>query len=253
MTDGSDRKRAAAASFGDHADAYRDSTVHRAGEDLDRLSGWCASAERGLDVATGAGHTAAALVDAGVGRVIAADAAPAMVATATATAPTVEGVVCDAERLPFRGCRFDAVACRIAAHHFPDPAAFVAEVARVLEPGGTFAFEDNVAPDDDALDTFINTIERRRDPTHVRSHTVDEWLTWLDRAGFTVETTDVITKTLDYEEWLANVDASPERRRQVDATFATSPAGAESAFEVTRDGEGVASFANHKLLLRATR
>lgn len=254
MTDGSDRKRAAAASFGDHADAYRDSTVHRRGDDLDRLSGWCASAERGLDVATGAGHTAAALAEAGVDRVIAADAAPAMVATATATAPTVEGVVCDAERLPFARDGFDAVTCRIAAHHFPDPAAFVAEVARVLEPGGIFAFEDNVAPDDDALDTFINTVERRRDPTHVRSHTVDEWLVWLDRAGFTVEATDVITKTLDYDEWLGNVDASPERRRRVDAAFGDPPDGAASAFEVTRDGGGgVASFANHKLLLRATR
>ena len=253
MADGSDRKRAAAGSFGDHADAYRDSTIHRAGDDLDRLSGWCASAARGLDVATGAGHTAAALVDAGVDQVIAADAAPAMVATATATAPTVEGVVCDAERLPFRDRRFDAVTCRIAAHHFPDPAAFVAAVARVLEPGGTFAFEDNVAPDDDALDAFINTVERRRDPTHVRSHTVDEWVAWLDRAGFTVEATDVITRTLDYEEWLGNVDASPGRRRRVDAAFEDPPAGAVSAFEVTRDAGQVVSFANHKLLLRATR
>ena len=253
MTDGSDRKRAAAASFGDHSDAYRDSTVHRAGDDLDRLSEWCASAERGLDIATGAGHTAAALVDAGVGQVIAADAAPAMVTTATDAAPTVEGVVCDAERLPFRDRRFDAVTCRIAAHHFPDPAGFVAAVARVLEPGGTFAFEDNVAPEDDALDAFINTVERRRDPTHVRSHTVDEWLTWLDRAGFTVEATEVITKTLDYEEWLANVDASPERRRRVDAAFEDPPDRAESAFEVAYDGGSVMSFANHKLLLRATR
>jgi SAM-dependent methyltransferase len=253
MADGSDRKRAAAASFGDHAAAYRDSAVHRAGDDLDRLSEWCASAERGLDVATGAGHTAAALVDAGVGQVIAADAAPAMVATATATAPSVEGVVCDAERLPFGSDVFDAVACRIAAHHFPDPAGFVAAVARVLEPGGTFALEDNIAPDDDALDAFINTVERRRDPTHVRSHTVDEWLAWLDRAGFTVEATEVITKPLDYEAWLANVDASPERRRRVDAAFEDPPDRAESAFEVTYDAGSVASFANHKLLLRATR
>jgi len=253
MSDDSDRKRAAAASFGDHAAAYRDSTVHRAGADLDRLAAWCASAERAVDVATGAGHTAAALVEAGVGRVVAADAAPAMVGTATATYPEVEGVVCDAERLPFDADSFDAATCRIAAHHFPDPAAFVAAVARVLEPGGTLAFEDNVAPDDDALDAFINTVERRRDPTHVRSHTVGDWVDWLEAAGFTVETTDVVTKTLDYEAWLDTVDAPTARRRRVAAAFADPPDGAESAFEITRTHGRVTSFANHKLLLEATR
>jgi len=252
-SDRSDRKRSAAASFGAHADAYRESAVHRAGDDLDRLAAWCADAERAVDVATGAGHTAGALAEAGVDRVIAADAAPEMVATAVASSPAVEGVVADAERLPFAADAFDAAACRIAAHHFPDPAAFVAEVARVVEPGGTFAFEDNVAPDDDTLDDFLNTVERRRDPTHVRSHTVADWVAWLEDAGFTVETTAVITRTLDYEGWLRNVDASPERRRRVAAAFEDPPAGAAEAFSITHDDGAVESFASHKLLAQATR
>lgn len=253
MTDGSDRKRSAASAFGAHADAYRNSAVHREGDDLDRLAGWCSEADRAVDIATGAGHTAEAILEAGVDRVVAADAAPEMVATAVASSPGVEGAVADAERLPFAANAFDAAACRIAAHHFPDPAAFVAEVARVVEPGGTFAFEDNVAPDDDRLDEFLNTVERRRDPTHVRSHTVADWLTWLDNAGFTIETTDVITKSLDYEEWLGNVDASAERRRRVAAAFADPPDGAAEAFSVTTSDDGVESFANLKLLVRATR
>ena len=253
MTDGSDRKRSAASAFGAHADAYRNSAVHREGDDLDRLAGWCSEADRAVDIATGAGHTAEAILGAGADRVVAADAAPEMVATAVASSPGVEGAVADAERLPFAANAFDAAACRIAAHHFPDPAAFVAEVARVVEPGGTFAFEDNVAPDDDRLDEFLNTVERRRDPTHVRSHTVADWLTWLENAGFTIETTDVITKSLDYEEWLGNVDASAERRRRVAAAFADPPDGAAEAFSVTTSDGGVESFANLKLLVRATR
>jgi len=253
MTDGSDRKRSAAAAFGAHADAYRDSAVHREGDDLDRLAAWCADADSAVDIATGAGHTAGALVEAGVDRVIAADAAPEMIATA-ASSPAVEGIVADAERLPFGADSADAVTCRIAAHHFPDPVAFLEEVARVLEPGGTFAFEDNVAPADPALDEFINAVERLRDPTHVRSHTVADWIEWLEAAGFTVETTDVITKTLDYEAWLRNVEASPERRQRVAAAFADPPAAAVEAFEIRRGDDGaVESFANHKLLARATR
>jgi len=251
--DGSDRKRSTAAHFGDQAAAYLDSEVHRAGDDLDQLAAWCASADRGLDVATGAGHTAGALADAGVGRVVATDAAPDMVATATAAFSTVEGVVCDAERLPFAPDRFDAVACRIAAHHFPDPRAFVDEVARVLEPGGTFAFEDNVAPAEDALDEFLNTVERTRDPTHVRSHAVADWIAWLEAAGFTVETARVVTKTLQFDDWVETVDASAERRERVEAVFADPPAGARETFELAYEDGEIESFANLKLLARATR
>jgi SAM-dependent methyltransferase len=253
MPEASDRKRSAASHFGEHAAAYLDSDVHRAGEDLDRLADWCVSAERALDVATGAGHAAGALLDAGVDRVVATDAAPAMVATATAAFPGLEGAVCDAERLPFDDASFDAVACRIAAHHFPEPTAFLEEVARVLEPGGTFAFEDNVAPADDALDGFLNRIERLRDPTHVRSHAVTDWVGWLEAAGFDVETTRVITKRLDYDEWIANVDAPADRRERVAAAFADAPAAAAAAFDLTHEDGAIASFVNHKLLVRATR
>lgn len=253
MRESRDRKRSAAARFGDRAAEYLDSDVHRAGDDLDRLAGWCASAERGLDVATGAGHTAGALLDTGVDRVVAADAAPAMVTTATAAFPGLEGVVCDAERLPFAAGSFDAVTCRIAAHHFPSPTAFVDEVARVLEPGGTFAFEDNVAPADDALDDFLNTVERLRDPTHVRSHAVADWIEWLEDAGFAVETSSVVTKRLEFDGWIANVDAPAERRERVAAAFEEAPPGAAETFEITRGDGTIESFANLKLLVRATR
>jgi ubiquinone/menaquinone biosynthesis C-methylase UbiE len=253
MDDRTDRKRSAAARFDEHAAAYLDSRVHRAGDDLDQLVEWVGPADRALDVATGAGHTAGALRDAGVDSVIAADAAPDMVATATAAFPGLDGVVCDAERLPFAPDSFDAVTCRIAAHHFPDPDAFVAEVARVLAPGGTLAFEDNVAPDDDTLDEFLNTVERTRDPTHVRSHRVDDWIARLKRADVTVECSRVVTRTLDYDEWIANVDPPAGRRERVRAAFADRPPGATELFEIVESDGEVASFASPKLLLRATR
>jgi len=253
MDDGAEQKRSAAALFDEHAESYLDSRVHRAGDDLDQLVEWVGSANRAVDVATGAGHTAGALAESGVGQVIGTDAAPQMVRTATRAFPGVTGVVCDAERLPFVANSFDSVTCRIAAHHFPEPTKFVEEVARILEPGGILAFEDNVAPDDDSLDDFLNRVERIRDPTHVRSHRVGDWLQWVEKAGFTVETSRVVTKTLDYDEWVANVDLSAERRERLSTAFADRPSSATETFEITESEGEIESFANLKLLLRATR
>ena len=248
------RKSAAAASFGDSAEGYRTSRMHREGADLERLVGWCAGAERALDVATGAGHTAGGLRRVGVPDVVALDAAPAMVATAEADHPGVAGVVGDAERLPFAAEAFDAVTCRIAPHHFPDPAAFVAEVARVVRPGGTFALEDNVAPEDEALADWLNDLEALRDPTHGRSYPTSTWTGWLEAAGFAVEETVHLLKPLAYEPWVHRpgvhdaAGVERVRRHLVDA-----PPAAVEAFDVrVEDGEPV-RFGSLKGLLRAVR
>lgn len=251
--DDSERKTAAAASFGASADGYRDSATHRAGADLDTLASWCAGADRALDVATGAGHTARALRDAGVERVVATDAAPAMVATARETVPEAEGVVGDAERLPFATDAFDAVACRIAAHHFPDPEAFVAEVTRVLRPGGTFALEDNVVPANDAFAAFLNRLERTRDPTHVESRRTATWHGWLRDATFEVRETDHVVRRIEVGPWIDRIDApdaadEAEIRRVLDEV----PAPIAEAFGVEYDEDGAAvAFGSRKALVRA--
>lgn len=248
------RKTTAASSFGGSADGYRASTTHRQGADLERLAGWCADASRALDVATGAGHTAGALIGVGVPTVVAVDAAPAMVRTAVESFPTVRGVVGDAERLPFGADRFDAVTCRIAPHHFPDPEAFVAEVARVLRPGGTFALEDNVAPDDEALASFLDDLERMRDPTHVESYPTATWHEWLEAAGLSVEETTHLVRPVEFTPWVERSGALDEagvervRRHLLDA----SPAAVE-CFDIRTEGDDVRSFGSHKGLFRAVR
>ena len=48
----------------------------------------------------------------------------------------------DAERLPFADASFDAVFDFGALHHVPDWQTAIAEIRRVLKPGGTFFFEE---------------------------------------------------------------------------------------------------------------
>lgn len=240
--------------FGERVERYRESGPHREGRDLQRLAGWCANAGRALDIATGAGHTAGALAEMGVATVIAVDASPAMVASTITTYPEVAGAVADAERLPIADGAMDAATCRIAAHHFPAPEAFVAEVARVLRPGGVLAFEDNVAPEDTAAAAYLDRLERLHDPSHVRSHPVDTWLSWLDDAGFVVEETIRFRKVLPFDWW---VDGVPEvagenaaRLRQL-----ALDAGAEVADQLGLeiDGGRVRAIAPPKVLVRAVR
>ncbi|MFP9059679.1 class I SAM-dependent methyltransferase [Natrialbaceae archaeon A-chndr2] len=249
----SERKRAAANAFDDAAAHYLESDTHSGGADLERLADWCADATRALDVATGAGHTAGAVAARGVDRVVAADAAPSMVATALEADDGLEGAVLDAERLPFAPGSFDAITCRIAAHHFPDPVAFVSEVARVLEPGGTFAFEDSVAPEDEGLGEFINHVERLRDPTHVECYTTERWLGWLRAAGFEIEATERTKKRLDFEHWADGQSCTGEPRYEVQRLLREASPDAKAAFEIEVVDGRVESFANHKCLIRARR
>jgi hypothetical protein len=62
-----------------------------------------------------------------------------------------------------------------------------------------------------------------------------------------------VTKTLDYDEWVANVDPPVGRRERLDVVFADRPPGATEAFEAADSEAEVESFATPKLSLRATR
>lgn len=252
MNDGSDRKTETANSFGDSADNYLSSRTHREGKDLELLATWCEDATWALDVATGAGHTAGALLKADVPHVVASDASPSMVATSVGSFPGVRGVVGDAERIPFATDTFDAVTCRIAAHHFPDPESFVREVARVLRPGGVFALEDNVAPEDDALGTFINRLEEMRDPTHVESYRTSAWHQWMVDAGFSIEETKHLMKRISYGPWIDRIGSlDTEDKTRVERYLQDASEKAVEFFEIRYDDGDVDSFGSLKALIRA--
>jgi ubiquinone/menaquinone biosynthesis C-methylase UbiE len=98
-----------------------------------------------LDVACGrgAGLLRAAEAVGARGRVVGIDLAPEMVQQAISDAAAlglanVEGRVGDAERLDAADATFDAVLCGFGVFFFPDPDAALAEVLRVVRPGGRF-------------------------------------------------------------------------------------------------------------------
>ncbi len=76
-------------------------------------------------------------------RLILTDLSPGMVETAIDRVSAlesfhrVEAVVADAQRLPFPDASFDVALANHMLYHAPEPGEAVAELARVLRPGGT--------------------------------------------------------------------------------------------------------------------
>jgi hypothetical protein len=175
------------------ADAFRESPTHREGPDLDLLVEWCEPGHdvKVLDVATGGGHVARRLREEGC-TVITVDPAPGM----------KPDVVASAEELPFADGSFDVVTCRIAAHHFQDIRAAVAEMARIAQR--VVVIEDNVFIDD-----AVEEAERLRDPTHVRCYSEDEWKELLTAAGLEVEQVERFERHPVVDDWLARVETAP--------------------------------------------
>src|SRR5438445_697789 len=56
----------------------------------------------------------------------------------------------------------------------------------------------------------LHDVELRRDPSHVLSLTVDEWVAKLGRAGFEVETAQARELDWNYEEWMGNMAIGSE-------------------------------------------
>jgi ubiquinone/menaquinone biosynthesis C-methylase UbiE len=93
----------------------------------------------------------------------------------------------DAARLPFGDRSFSAAATSSVLHHWPEPRRVLAEIARVLEPGGRLALTDWRA---DHLFTRLRDLKlRRTDPSHHRVYTTRESCDMLESAGFRIRST----------------------------------------------------------------
>ena len=101
---------------------------------------------RMLDLATGPGYAAAAAVARGAD-VVAVDVAPAMVELARRLHPGLDVRHADAEALPFRDADFDAAVSNFVVPHLGRHDKAVAELVRVLRPGGRLALTTWDTPD----------------------------------------------------------------------------------------------------------
>jgi SAM-dependent methyltransferase len=182
--------------FGERAAFYTTSAAHTDPTALAGLIAFAAPQPHWsvLDIATGTGHTALALAPL-VGQVIGFDLTPEMLSEAerlrqAQAAANVTFRQGDVHHLPFADGSFDLVTCRRAAHHFSDIKRALAEIARVLRPGGRLVMDDRSVPEDDWADHFVNKLDWYHDESHVREYRPSEWLAMLAGSGLMVEAMD---------------------------------------------------------------
>ena len=228
--------------YDSRAEAYLTSAVHAAGADLERmvdLIGHRPDAVA-LDMGCGGGHVAFRMAGQ-VGKVVAYDLSAAMLDTVAAEARrrgldnlvTKQGA---AEALPCPDASFDIVATRYSAHHWGAFRDGLAQMRRVVKPDGLGLFMDVVSPGVPLLDTWLQTLELLRDPSHVRNASVAEWQTTLAAVGFAVD--DVVTYRLrlEFASWIARMRTPDVHVAAIRSLHARAASEVRDYFQIGDDG-----------------
>jgi len=215
--------------FTEQAESYHGAAVTRLPETLDALIAFAAPqpGERWLDVACGTGAVSRALAGR-AGSVVGVDATPAMLEvarreTAAAGLSTVEFTEGDATRLAFAGGTFDGAVCRFAFHHLAVPGRVLAELARVVRPGGVVVVADQVGDEDVAAFAWSQTIERLRDPSIWLAPTPERLRRLGEGAGLRLERESSSPFSLGFADWLARGTGSAAHEDEIRWAFAERP------------------------------
>jgi SAM-dependent methyltransferase len=189
-----------------------------------------------VEVASGPGLVSRAMAPR-VGSVRGFDLTPAMVekARAEAAAAGVANVafeVGDATALPLPDDSLDGAITRFSFHHIPAPVRVLAEMGRVVRPGGFVIVGDHVTDEDGEAAAWHEEIERLRDPSHWALLTPARIAALGERLGLVAEVAEEIPFAIDYDEWLGRGSGGPVHAALIERLLGEAPAAAAS-FSVT--------------------
>ncbi|HDR4511443.1 MULTISPECIES: class I SAM-dependent methyltransferase [Bacillus] len=234
--------------FGNNAEKYVNSKIHAKGPDLQYVVQQVEFRHnnRLLDIATGGGHVANVLAPL-FKEVVALDLTEKMLENAKKFIisnghDNVSFVAGNAESLPFSDSSFDTITCRIAAHHFTNPAQFIYEVNRTLEHNGLFILIDNVSPENNEYDTFYNFIEKKRDPSHERALKKTEWITLLEKNGLQMQSCLTFDKKFDFDWWCDMMNVPLQKRVKLTECMMKTSVEMQEFFNIQYENNKIISF-----------
>ncbi len=139
-----------------------------------------------LDLGCGTGfavHYAAELLK-GQGNFVGIDISEGMIAKARENAAGIENIRfyrASSEELPLENDYFDAIICTNSFHHYLNPGKALAEVFRVLKPGGRIFILDGTT--DDLITRWIDSLARKAEKAHVKQYSTAEYRQMFSDAG----------------------------------------------------------------------
>jgi len=196
-----------------------------------------------LDVACGGGHVVCAFARV-VRHATGIDLTPAMLERARALQrerglANVSWRHGDAAPLPFADGAFSIATSRYAFHHFLEPRAVLAEMARVTAPGGTVMVVDADAPADPAKAAEFNRMERLRDPSHARAMPQAELIDLFRQVGLGATRVTSYRLEAELDGLLSRSFPNPGDAERVRALFEASLEDDRLGIPVRREGERI--------------
>ncbi len=111
-----------------------------------------------------------------------------------------------------------------------------------------------MAPDDQELDTFDNTVEKWRDPSHGRSCTPEEWRAFFMQAGLLVEHVEFFRKIYEYDDWTTRSRMPADEKARLARFILESSPRIQSYFEVVQRADGqLDNFTTEVILLKGRK
>ena len=254
-------QKSALSQFGETAANYRVSKPHSQGESLDILASFVAKGARrfnvGVDIATGAGFAAfASAVNADL--MLATDPTPAMLQQVHKLklergVNNVETMMVIAESLPFSDDSVDLVTCRVAPHHFLNVPLWLSEVNRVLKPGGVFVVADTSAPEDPEIAKWMNALELKRDPSHIRNWTLSEWESGIKTTGLKVTDTALGKVNHECNDWTKRSNSTEQEAAEIEEIIRNASPSIKAEFNIKEDEVGALTWHWGVSILRAEK
>jgi ubiquinone/menaquinone biosynthesis C-methylase UbiE len=160
------------------------------------------------------------------------DVVPELLAEGRKRAPAnVQLVEADATALPFERGSFDLVCTARTLHHVARPELVLAEMNRVLRPGGTMLVVDQLAPTDPLAAIELNAFERARDPSTTRILADVDLRGLFDGNNLVLRHAEIVREQRDLERYLNLAGCHGEEREQA-RTIAPPDTSAEYGWYV---------------------
>ena len=235
-----------AKAWSDLGSNYANSEVHKLGPSLYKLIELARanSNDTCLDIGTGTGHTAAALAKTAK-QVYGLDPSVGMRQAAIKSYGNIsnlEFVDGTSENTNFPDNYFDIVTARHTLHHHPSMPKTLAEIKRILKPGGRLIIVDEITPIPEVNDWY-HELEITRDPTHIRSYYFSEWQEFINSSGLKWIVGDTKTSYhLDAEKWIIRMKPNPEQAKRVRQLFAEASPLAKTIFDIQYQDGKATSF-----------